>query len=448
MKWISEQTPSLERVALVEGGRVVEYHEQMRDEIRVGTLLYAKVDRLHPTLEAAFLIATDGTPLYLPINETLETLRRYPDVPTIGQAVQVGQTVLVQVVKEGTAPKQHKVTQNITYGGRYLVYFPYGRRVRFSRKLDLVTQQQLAELIQTSEMEGILYRTEASQAEAGVLEKEMFQLRARHEQMLKQDNLEQDESLIVQEAKRLPFIEEACVSNRMEKERLEQLGLRVDRPVLKGRLPEMEHVDRVIEKALEKVVWLDGGAYLLIEEVETMTVIDVNSGKMISVKEQKRTFDQINEAAAGEIMRQLRLRNISGMIAVDFLRGSSKGQTRVTQLLKERAAQETKQIEVYGFTKMGLCELTRQRHGKSLLERSIVQGKPSRIAIHRQLEPKLIEIATYAEAAVVRVPTGGLSPLLLQDAPVELLIVEGETGILFTGTKQECEEFIGRQQKQ
>ncbi|WP_214846724.1 ribonuclease E/G [Exiguobacterium sp. s193] len=448
MKWISEQTPSLERVALVEGGRVVEYHERMRDEIRVGTLLYAKVDRLHPTLEAAFLIATDGTPLYLPVNETLETLRRYPDVPTIGQAVQVGQTILVQVVKEGTSPKQHKVTQNITYGGRYLVYFPYGRRVRFSRKLDLVTQRQLAELIQTEETEGILYRTEASQAEGSVLEKELFQLRTRHEKMLQQDTLEQDEALVIQEAKRLPFVAEARVTSRTEKERLEQLGLSVDRPVLKGRLPEMEHVDQVIEKALEKVVWLDGGAYLLIEEVETMTVIDVNSGKMVSVKDQKRTFDQINEAAALEIMRQLRLRNISGMIAVDFLRGSSKGQTRVTQLLKERAAQETKQIEVYGFTKMGLCELTRQRHGKSLLERSVAQGKPSRIAIHRQLEPQLITIATHAEAAVVRAPRESLSPLFEQDCPLDVLIVEGETGILFTGTKQECEEFVDRQQKQ
>ena len=445
MKWISEQTPSLERVALVEGGRVVEYHERMRDELRVGTLLHAKVDRLHPTLEAAFLIATDGTPLYLPINETLETLRRYPEVPTIGQAVQVGQTILVQVVKEGAAPKQHKVTQNITYGGRFLVYFPYGRRVRFSRKLDLVVQQQLAKVIPVAEEEGILYRTEAAQAEVGVLMTELKQLRARHQHMLEQATLEQDEPLIIQEAKRLSHVTEALVTTRAEKERLEQMGLQVERPVIKGRLPVMEQVDRAIEKALDRVVWLDGGAYLLIEEVETMTVIDVNSGKTVSVKEQKRTFDQINEAAAVEIMRQLRLRNISGMIAVDFLRGSSKGQTRVTQLLKERAAHESKQIEVYGFTKMGLCELTRQRHGKSLFERSQDHGQPSRIAIHRQLEPRLMELATHAEAAVVRAPLALLSPLLLAESPLELLLVEGEPGILFTGTKADCDDFVKRQ---
>ncbi|WP_449403286.1 ribonuclease E/G [Exiguobacterium artemiae] len=445
MKWISEQTPSLERVALVEGGRVVEYHERMRDEIRVGTLLHAKVDRLHPTLEAAFLTATDGTPLYLPINETLETLRRYPEVPTIGQAVQVGQTLLVQVVKEGAAPKQHKVTQNITYGGRFLVYFPYGRRVRFSRKLDLVVQQQLAKVIPVAEEEGILYRTEAAQAEVGVLMTELKQLRARHQHMLQQATLKQDEPLIIQEAKRLSHVAEALVTTRAEKERLEQMGLQVERPVIKGRLPVMEQVDRAIEKALDRVVWLDGGAYLLIEEVETMTVIDVNSGKTVSVKEQKRTFDQINEAAAVEIMRQLRLRNISGMIAVDFLRGSSKGQTRVTQLLKERAAHESKQIEVYGFTKMGLCELTRQRHGKSLFERSRDHGQPSRIAIHRQLEPRLMELATHAEAAVVRAPLALLSPLLLAESPLELLLVEGEPGILFTGTKADCDDFVKRQ---
>ncbi|MCY1690419.1 ribonuclease E/G [Exiguobacterium sp. SL14] len=167
-------------------------------------------------------------------------------------------------------------------------------------------------------------------------------MRTRHKELMQSPRLEQDEALIVQEAKRLPHVTEALVMTRQEKERLELLGLSVERSLRKGRLPEMEKIDGAIEKAMQRVVWLDGGAYLLIEEVETMTVIDVNSGKTISVKEQKRTFDQINEAVAVEVMRQLRLRNISGMIAIDFLRGSSKGQTRVTQLLKERASTRDK----------------------------------------------------------------------------------------------------------
>ncbi|KTR61490.1 ribonuclease G [Exiguobacterium indicum] len=444
MRWISEQTASLERLALVEGGRLIEYHERMRDEIRVGTFVYAKVDRLHPTLGAAFLIATDGTPLYLPLNETVEALRRYPDVPTIGQAVQVGQTLLVQVVKEGVAPKQHKVTQNITYGGRYLVYFPYGRRIRFSRKLDLVVQRQLAEQLTTTDEEGILYRTEAAKASIDELKQELQSLRTRHKELMQAPRLEQDEALIVQEAKRLPHVTDALVMTRQEKERLELLGLSVERSLRKGRLPEMEAIDGAIEKAMQRVVWLDGGAYLLIEEVETMTVIDVNSGKTISVKEQKRTFDQINEAAAVEVMRQLRLRNISGMIAIDFLRGSSKGQTRVTQLLKERAALETKQIEVYGFTKMGLCELTRQRHGKSLQERSQKSGQWTRLSVYRLIEPKLLEIATYAEAVVIRAPRHLLQDEFISRQPLEVHVLEGDPAVLFTGSSQDCLDFIKR----
>ncbi|WP_114569907.1 ribonuclease E/G [Exiguobacterium flavidum] len=444
MKWVSEQTASMERVALIEGGRLIEYHERMCDEIQLGTLVHAKVDRLHPTLGAAFLLADDGTPLYLPISETREALKRYPEKPAIGQAVQVGQRLLVQVTKEGAAPKQHKVTENITYGGRYVVYFPFGRRVRFSRKLDLPTQQRLANVLVLEGEEGILYRTEAAHANAEELKEELGTLRARHAATASGEEAAQDEPLIVTEAKRLPHVEEALVSDADEKRRLEQLGLRVERFIGKGRIPEMERVDQAIEKALQRVVWLDGGSYLLIEEVETMTVIDVNSGKTLTVKDQQRTFDQINEAAALEIMRQLRLRNIGGMIIVDFLRGTTGGQKRVTQLMKERGARETKQIEVFGFTRMGVCELTRQRQGKSLLERSRKNGSASRLAVHRLLEPALKEAAVHAEAAVVSAPLSLMRKDFSNVQPLDVTLIEGEPGVLFTGTEEECKNFIQR----
>ncbi|MCC5892616.1 ribonuclease E/G [Exiguobacterium sp.] len=439
MKLIYERTPSIERAMLVDGERLLEVEERFIDQLSVGTIVEAAVERIHPSLGAAFL--TDGaTTFFLPIAETLRALAAYPDVPTIGQAAVVGEKRLVQVTKEGINGKHHKVTENIRFGGRYVVYFPYGRRQLYSRKLDLVTQDRLSKVFTLNETEGVLFRTESGQASPQALQEELELLRARARDV-EQNRFGQDELLCEQFARR-HAIESVMTNDAEAKRRLERLDVPVERHVGKGRMKEALRLDDAIEKLESRVAWLEGGAYVLIEQVETMTVIDVNSGKNVAVKDKGRAADTINEAALYTVMEQLRLRNIGGMVVIDFLRGSKDGQTRLLKKMKEVGARDPRRVEVYGFTKMGLFELSRERTGRSIQDRMVRDGRPSKLAVFSRLERALLDLGTH-DAVVLSLPQKW------QDGNwdafgFEVLFVDGEPGIAFFGTVEECQNFVQR----
>ncbi|STO08716.1 ribonuclease E/G [Exiguobacterium aurantiacum] len=439
MKLIYERTPSIERAMLVDGERLLEVEERFIDQLSVGTILEAAVERIHPSLGAAFL--TDGaTTFFLPIAETLKALASYPDVPTIGQAAVVGEKRLVQVTKEGINGKHHKVTENIRFGGRYVVYFPYGRRQLYSRKLDLVTQDRLSKVFDLTEAEGVLFRTESGQASPKALQEELELLRARARDV-EQNRFGQDELLCEQFARR-HAVESVTTNDAEAKRRLERLEIPVERHVGKGRMKEALRLDDAIDKLESRVAWLEGGAYVLIEQVETMTVIDVNSGKNVAVKDKGRAADTINEAALYTVMEQLRLRNIGGMVVIDFLRGSKDGQTRLLKKMKEVGARDPRRVEIYGFTKMGLFELSRERTGRSIQDRMVRDGRPSKLAVFSRLERALLDLGAH-DGVVLSLPQKW------QDGKwdafgFEVLFIKGEPGIAFFGTAEECQNFVQR----
>ena len=440
MRLIYERTPSIERALLVDGERLLELDERFVDQLSVGTILEASVERIHPSLGAAFLQA-DETTFFLPVSETLVALDKYPDVPTIGQAALVGSKRLVQVTKEGIHGKHHKVTENIRFGGRYLVYFPFGRRMLYSRKLDLVTQDRLSKRFNLHDSEGVLFRTEAGQASLEVLEDELTLLRKRAEAVISARR-GQDE-LLCEQVVRRQAVEAARVNDAEAKHRLERLDVNVERFIGKGRMPEAKRLDEAIEKLARRVVWLDGGAFLLIEQVETMTVIDVNSGKNVTVKDKGRAADTINEAALYAVMEQLRLRNIGGMVVIDFLRGSKDGQTLLLKKLKALAARDPRRVEVFGFTKMGLFELSRERTGRSMLDRMEHAGNPSKLAVFSKWERTLLEVFAHAEAVVLALPAKW-HDASWQRFDGSVFLVEGTPELLFSGTEEECQNFLSR----
>ena len=439
MKLIYERTPSIERAMLVDGERLLEVEERFLDQLAVGTIVEAAVERIHPSLGAAFL--TDGaTTFFLPIAETLKALASYPDVPTIGQAAVVGEKRLVQVTKEGINGKHHKVTENIRFGGRYLVYFPYGRRTLYSRKLDLVTQDRLSKVFDLKEAEGVLFRTESGQANPEALRDELARLRARAQDVASA-RFGQDELLCEQFARK-HTVESVTTNDAEAKRRLDLLEIPVERFVGKGRMNEARRLDDAIAKLTSRVVWLEGGAYVLIEQVETMTVIDVNSGKNVAVKDKGRAADTINEAALYTIMEQLRLRNIGGMVVIDFLRGSKDGQARILKKMKEVGVRDPRRVEVYGFTKMGLFELSRERTGRSIQDRMVRDGRPSKLAVFSKLERDLLDLTAH-EAVVLALPPKW------QDGKwdafgLQIYFVDGEAEIAFFGTDEECQNFVQR----
>ncbi|WP_214787870.1 ribonuclease E/G [Exiguobacterium sp. s21] len=440
MRLIYERTPSIERAMLVDGERLLEVEERFIDQLSVGTILEAAIERIHPSLGAAFL-TTGETTFFLPIAETLKALEAYPNVPGIGQAAVVGDKRLVQVTKEGINGKHHKVTENIRFGGRYIVYFPYGRRKLYSRKLDLVTQDGLSKVFELEEAEGVLFRTESGQASPDVLQEELALLRRRAADVVTARR-GQDELLCEQFVRR-HAVESVMLNDKEAQERLSRLEVNVERHVGKGRMKEAARLDGAIEKLGQRVVWLEGGSYVLVEQVETMTVIDVNSGKNVAVKDKGRAADTINEAALYAVMEQLRLRNIGGMVVIDFLRGSKDGQARLLKKMKELGARDPRRVEVYGFTRMGLFELSRERTGRSIQDRMTHDGKPSKLAVFSRIERALMELAPEVEAVVLTLP-GKWHDASWDGFACTVLLVEGEPDVAFYGTLEECQNFVSR----
>jgi ribonuclease G len=425
---------------LVDGERLLEVEERFIDQLSVGTILEAAIERIHPSLGAAFL-TTGETTFFLPIAETLKALEAYPNVPGIGQAAVVGDKRLVQVTKEGINGKHHKVTENIRFGGRYIVYFPYGRRNLYSRKLDLVAQDRLSKVFELEEAEGVLFRTESGQASPDTLQEELALLRARASDVITARR-GQDELLCEQFVRR-HAVDSVILNDKEAQERLTRLEVDVERHVGKGRMKEAARLDGAIEKLGQRVVWLEGGSYVLVEQVETMTVIDVNSGKNVAVKDKGRAADTINEAALYAVMEQLRLRNIGGMVVIDFLRGSKDGQARLLKKMKELGARDPRRVEVYGFTRMGLFELSRERTGRSMQDRMTHDGKPSKLAVFSRIERALMELVPEVEAVVVSLPNKW-HDTSWDGFDCAVLLVEGEADVAFYGTLEECQNFVSR----
>ncbi len=174
-----------------------------------------------------------------------------------------------------------------------------------------------------------------------------------------------------------------------------------------------------------------------------MTVIDVNSGKNVAVKDKGRAADTINEAALYATMEQLRLRNIGGMVVIDFLRGSKDGQARLLKKMKELGARDPRRVEVYGFTRMGLFELSRERTGRSMQDRMTYNGNPSKLAVFSRLERSLMELAPQVEGVVVTLPSKW-HDAFSDGFDCTVLLIEGEPDVAFYGTLEECQNFVSR----
>ncbi len=134
-------------------------------------------------------------------------------------------------------------------------------------------------------------------------------------------------------------------------------------------LPVLYNISSRVVEALNTRVWLKNGGYLCIEQTEAMTVIDVNTGKATRDKDSEKLFFETNMEAASEILRQLRLRNVTGIIVVDFINMADRShEEAVLKLMKTHAAHDYRKIHIYEFTKLGLLELTREKRGKTLRE--------------------------------------------------------------------------------
>ncbi len=350
------------------------------------------VENVIPGIDAAFVNIGDSEPNgFIHVND-LGPLRLRRTSGAITELLAPKQKVLVQVMKEPTGNKGPRLTGNITLPGRFLVLMPYGRGVNLSRRIEDNNERSrlraLAILIKPSGM-GLLVRTEAEGKSEEAIMEELEFLQKQWELVQQQANttkapalLNRDDDLIgrilrdmyTADVNRI-VVDSNAGLKRVKQQLLNWSGGRSPEGVLIDHHREYQpildyfRVNAAIREALKPRVELPSGGYIIIEPTEALTVIDVNSGSFIRSATSRETVLWTNNEAATEIARQLRLRNIGGVIIVDFIdMDSRRDQLKLLEHFNQVLKADKAGPQIAQLSELGLVELTRKRQGKNIYE--------------------------------------------------------------------------------
>lgn len=358
-------------VGLLEQGRLIEYEVFPRHSLPViDRVCIGKVKEVSLTLHAAFLDCGAGKSGFLPLRG--------------GRKLACGEELLVQIVKEGTQDKGYLLTEKISLSGKYLVLTPFDRRVSLSSKIQNPEERarlhRLASCLPNLKQTGYILRTDAQgqsdadiQREAEELVKQWETIRRRAPYATSGSILYQPMPPVLTYIKNLPTgsIQKIVVDDTAYYRQLRD-ALQSTYPALteivcrhdQGRfgIQEFYKLTSQLQRALAKRVPLRKGGFLVIEQTEAMAVIDVNSGSPAGRMDFEELAYSTNCAAAEEIARQMRLRNLSGIIVVDFIdMRREEHKTALLDLLRKATHSDPRRTTIHGMTNLGLVEISRQK---------------------------------------------------------------------------------------
>jgi ribonuclease G len=301
--------------------------------------------------------------------------------------VKEGQEIMVQVLKQPGGQKGARITTHVTLPGRMLVLMPTVNHVGVSRRIEDEKERnrlkEIMERLKPKDM-GLIVRTAAvgMQAEDFVSEirflERLWQKIVSRSDILRAPRLiHAEESLIFRTLRDMftPEVTEFVINDREYCDKAVAVA-GIIAPYMKDRIRLYEDgasifddfgIQSRIDKALERKVWMKNGAYIIIDETEALTVIDVNTGKFVGDSDLQKTILEVNVEAAKEIARQLRLRDISGIIVIDFIDMEiESNRQQVVAALQEALAKDRTKSNVLGITSLGLVEMTRKKMRRGL----------------------------------------------------------------------------------
>ncbi|MCM3673431.1 Rne/Rng family ribonuclease [Peribacillus simplex] len=429
-KMIANLASREKRVAVLENG-VLRKLEIMPPQKRstVGNIYLGKVTKVLPGMDAVFIDYGAEKNGFLHRDEipSFQLTKKSDGKASIGQFVRQGEKLLVQVTRDETGTKGAKLTGLIEFSTDSLVYIHGIDYVGVSKKFkneDLQKQWRETALQYKNPDEGLIVRTSMeNESESVFLDRltglrELFKGLEGKAASLKAPSIlyERDAyldmiisemsgtvtgELAIDDFEAYRELKKWIQENRKEWEISHVSGT-------KNIFSEW-NVEAQVEKMAKKIVWLENGGYLIFEETEAFTVIDVNSGKFTGKVAKEATLFAVNQTAAKEVARQLRLRNISGIILIDFINmENSRHKQEIIEIVKKEAVNDEKRIQVIGFTELGILQMTRKRTSPSLSEMMSVScpvcsgsGKiesPETVAF--RLERELLEHRKTDEEAV------------------------------------------------
>jgi ribonuclease E len=379
-----------DQIAVLEDRTLVEHYiTRTGSRSMVGNIYLAKVQNVLPGMEAAFLDIGKGRNAVLYAGEVSYDEEVDGPTPRIEQVLKSGQKALVQVTKDPMGGKGARLSQEISLPGRYLVLVPNSQVFGVSRRLPDEERQRLKDILKKVRpaQHGLIVRTAAEGAAADDLRADLERLAATWAEIEKSSKRGRAPRLLYEEPELTVRVIRDHVTEMEFKEIVTDSKDLYDRIVAylggvapdlvtkvrmhEGSLPLLEayHTAEQIQKALERKVWLPSGGYIIIDRTEAMTVIDVNTGKHVGKANLEETVTKTNMEAADEIGRQLRLRDIGGIIIIDFIDMLyQRNRDKVIQVTTEAMARDKTRSQVFDISPLGLLEVTRKRVSAGLVE--------------------------------------------------------------------------------
>lgn len=375
--------------ALLEDGHLAELSLIPKEqEVILGSIYVGKVKNIVKNIQSAFVEIENGLLCYLPLDELKNPIYTKPKKQ---ERLAEGDELLVQVNREAVKTKAPSVTTNLNLTGKHLVLTTGNRVIGYSSRLKGGEKARLKQLVETWDPvpAGLILRTNAGQTDEAELLKEYKKLCGQYRYLTEQAVHRTVFSCVM---KNRPSYLNSILGSRSgnlkeiltdDPELYEQIRefLTEEMPEDIGKLRFYEdrglplkalyRLEKGLHDALAERVWLKSGAYLVIEPTEALTVIDVNSGKYTGGKDRQKAIRKINLEAAEAIAGQMRLRNLSGIIVVDFVDMEAKdAQEELLLKMREFLKKDPQKASAVDLTELGLMELTRKKQKKTLLEQA------------------------------------------------------------------------------
>ena len=383
-------TPQETRVAVLEENNICELHiERNSGHSLVGNIYLGVVRRVLPGMQSAFIDIGLERAAFLHIVDVLEQRRNPDETQRIEHMLFEGQSILVQVIKDPINTKGARLSTQISLAGRFLVHLPQDEHIGISQRIEDEAERaslrsRLANLLPENACHGYIIRTNAENASDEQLQADIHYLTKVWENIQHQSKTQPPETLLYQDLSLSLRVLRDMFSYDTQKILVDSTGnyLRmlhfaeqyvqgaVDKiELFKGDRPlfETHNIEQEINRSLQPRVNLNFGSYLIIESTEAMTTIDVNTGGFVGARNFDETIFRTNLEACHTIARELRLRNLGGIIIIDFIDMAQESHREaVLQELAKALSFDRTRVTLNGFTSLGLVELTRKRSRENL----------------------------------------------------------------------------------
>lgn len=364
MKIVINKNELKKELLIIENDEIVERYEETDISNRLeGNIYIGRPMNIIEGMQAAFV----------DIGEKNNAFIHFKDA-TNGK-VNLSQPLLVQVKKDATKKKGAKLSSNISIIGRYIVYMPYADFVTISQKVEDEAEKKRLKKIATELLggtAGAIMRTVSEGKEKDVIEKDLKKLIEKWEE-IKSIEVDKYPKLIYKSLGMMEKILRDLIDKEIEQiitndkdtyEEVKRLLVEFERKVklkLQEDISEVLGLETQSKRMNERKIWLDSGAFITIDKTEALTAIDVNSGKYVGTKNLEQTSYEVNREATMEIAKQLRLRDIGGIIIIDYIdMQEDENKEKIRLLLRKCCKKDRSKVQIEEFTKLNLLEMTRK----------------------------------------------------------------------------------------